>query len=169
MKEEAIKRLVDACRACKRIDALMPPLPEGTTPRAVRILDVVGRLEEQGGTVLVGAVSEALGATAPSVTKALAELEGHGYVRKEHLESDRRSVAVSLTERGKACRDVYVTRYFRVLSEHLSGLEERKLADAACLLESLLSGLASCQEEVEASIGKAAAEAGLVEGGRRRA
>lgn len=168
MKEEALKRLVDACRECGRIDALMPSLPEGVTPRAVRIVDALGKLEEQGGPVLVGEVSEALGATAPSVTRALASLEGLGYVRKEHLREDRRSVAVCLTEKGRACREVYVTRYFEGLSSRLADFDERRLEDAAELMESLLAAFADSRAEVGASVEQAAVEAGLLEGGRGR-
>ena len=54
------------------------------------------------GPLAVCALADAAGVAAPTATRMLDGLARDGFVERRHSESDRRSVLVSLTERGEA-------------------------------------------------------------------
>lgn len=71
-------------------------------PTAVRALYAMGG---QGGTATPSAVAEAVHLSRPSTSKLLARLTTAGLIQRSVQANDRRSVAVSLTERGQATFD----------------------------------------------------------------
>ena len=57
---------------------------------------------ERSGSLSPTELRDALGVTGPRVTAILHELEAQGLIRRETAPEDRRSVAIFLTEQGKA-------------------------------------------------------------------
>ena len=92
MKVESAKLVLDACQQAAQLQRLLPPLPEGITPRCVRVIEQIRRLSEEGGPVRVSDISEILDVTRPGITNVLRDLEELGYVEKRRDEADSRNV-----------------------------------------------------------------------------
>ena len=53
MDTALIKDFFDCCRDAKKILELLPPLPQGLTPRHIQIIDTISQLEEKNGLVKI--------------------------------------------------------------------------------------------------------------------
>ncbi len=127
MKTESVKLILDACQQAAQLQRLLPALPEGVTPRCVRVVEQIRRLSEGGKDVRVSDISEMLDVTRPGITNVLRDLVEMGYVSKRRDEEDSRIVFVSLTDRGEALYRRYVEAYHR----HLCGVFEELGDDGA--------------------------------------
>ncbi len=108
MDIQLTKRFLLACHTARHICESMPELPQGLTPRLVRIIDVIHQLQSQQDIVRVGDVSHLMNGTAPSITRSLKELTALGYVKKIRQASDRRVFSVQLTPSGNSIYKHYV-------------------------------------------------------------
>ena len=113
MDTALIKNFFDCCRDAKKILELLPPLPQGLTPRHIQIIDTISQLEEKNGLVKISDISTALHVTRPSITRLVSELAAAGYAQKAGSATDGRVTYVALTNKGKSCCDFYVKRYHR--------------------------------------------------------
>ena len=86
------------------------------------------------GSRPVGEIAADLGVTSQAVSKAVRELEGLGYVRREADPSDARVRRVGLTERGRDA--VAAAREIRaeLNARFATALGEERVADAAATL-----------------------------------
>src|SRR5579883_2589784 len=75
----------------------------GCTPGEVRLLICIRRCAKSGpDATKVSDLSKLLHITAPAVTQMLNSLEANGLVERQNDPSDRRSVLLTLTEKGEA-------------------------------------------------------------------
>lgn len=114
-----MKKFVDSFHEAKRLADMLPELPDGLTPRHIRILDNIYMLAQQGGAVRISDVSDAMRSTRPSITKLVNELQKKGYVDKTPDTADRRVILVSLTDAGREVHEVYCLNYHEWLSQLL--------------------------------------------------
>lgn len=131
MDAALIKQFFDCCHFARKILELMPPLPEGMTPRHIRIIDVISQLEDAGSPVRVSDISAALKATRPSVTRLVAELAALGVLTKTASPTDGRVTYVQLTKKGRGYYDFYVKKYHAWVGAHLTGVEPDDVAATA--------------------------------------
>lgn len=119
MTIEKIKAIFDACYLAKRSRDLLPPLPKGVTPSYIHYLDVIESFGQQGVSVKVSDISDALDIPRPGVTRTVKEMQAKGYLRKQTSESDGRVTYITVTEDGKNYPRYIIhsilTDYFRFL------------------------------------------------------
>ena len=130
MDTALIKDFFDCCRDAKKILELLPPLPQGLTPRHIQIIDTISQLEEKNGLVKISDISTALHVTRPSITRLVSELAAAGRV-----------TYVALTNKGKSCCDFYVKRYHNWVSSQLTGIKPDDLICAAATIRSFYAAL----------------------------
>ena len=102
MKVESVKLILDVCAEAAHIEQLLPELPQGITPRCVRVIEQIAKLSKEHRDVRVSDISEMLDVTRPGITAVLRELTEMGYVTKSRDDVDSRVVYVALTEKGWA-------------------------------------------------------------------
>lgn len=136
-----IKDFFDCCREAKKILELLPPLPQGLTPRHIQIIDTISQLEEKNGLVKISDISTALHVTRPSITRLVSELAAAGYAQKAGSATDGRVTYVALTNKGKSCCDFYVKRYHNWVSSQLTGIKPDDLICAAKTIRSFYAAL----------------------------
>jgi DNA-binding MarR family transcriptional regulator len=141
MDTALIKDFFDCCREAKKILELLPPLPQGLTPRHIQIIDTISQLEEKNGLVKISDISTALHVTRPSITRLVSELAAAGYAKKAGSATDGRVTYVALTNKGKSCCDFYVKRYHNWVSSQLTGIEPDDLICAAKTIRSFYAAL----------------------------
>ena len=106
-------------------------------------LYVLLALREEG-ELRVGALAEAAGLAAPTVTRMLDGLEKDGVVVRQHSEEDRRAVTASLTKRGCELVDAKRKDVDAKLGTVYDSLDPADRAQA----ERLLTSLAEAVEEL---------------------
>ena len=114
-------------------------MPEGLTPRCVRVIEQVALLEEKGEPVRVSDISEMLDVTKPGITAVLRTLAEKGYVTKTRDQKDNRVVYVALTDSGKDVYKRYVAEYHGHLSSVLSPLTDQDAVEAERIISLLLT------------------------------
>ena len=134
MTIEKIKAIFDACYLAKRSRDLLPPLPKGVTPSYILYLDVIESFGQQGVSVKVSDISDALDIPRPGVTRTVKEMQAKGYLRKQTSESDGRVTYITVTEDGKKLSKIYNTQYFNRL---LPLLEDISDEDAECTIRTI--------------------------------
>ena len=134
MTIEKIKAIFDACYLAKRSRDLLPPLPKGVTPSYIHYLDVIESFGQQGVSVKVSDISDALDIPRPGVTRTVKEMQAKGYLRKQTSESDGRVTYITVTEDGKKLSKIYNTQYFNRL---LPLLEDISDEDAECTIRTI--------------------------------
>ena len=93
------------------------------------------------GPLAIGALGERLGVTQQAASKAVADLERRGYVRRDADPGDRRARRVGLTERGEAAIEAG-RRHRTALEAELAGtLGPRRVAAALHLLADVAANL----------------------------
>jgi DNA-binding MarR family transcriptional regulator len=108
----------------------------GLTPSQLSALAAIDR----HGPLTLGALAEVERVAPPSVTKAVAKLEGEGWVERQVDEADRRVTWVSLTPTGASNLAKIRQRRNVWLAARLAALDEdqrRRLADALDVLDEL--------------------------------
>ena len=120
MKVESVKKILDICAEASKIESLLPPLPQGITPRCVRVVEQIAILSRQDKSVRVSDISEMLDVTRPGITAVLGSLAQMGYVTKTHDDTDSRVVFVALTDKGWGLYKTAVEEYHAHLAEVLS-------------------------------------------------
>lgn len=121
---------------------------ELTTTQAVAL-----RMTVTEGPQRMGALAQFLGVTVATASRTVDALAGAGLVRREADPADARAVLVVATARGKREFRLRHERFVRALerlSEELSELERRQLADA---LETLGRLFGAERGQVRASAG----------------
>ena len=119
--------------------------------RSVRKVDGSGELNAArlsalsvivfAGPVTLGELAEAEQVRPPTMTRMVNALEEQGLVRKSRDETDRRTVTLSATMKGKRLLVESRNRRIRPLAdrmERLGGHELKTLQDAAVLLQEIL-------------------------------
>lgn len=149
MKSEAVDEFLLACHHAKAIISHMPALPDGITPRDVRICDTLQDLQQSRESVRVGDISARMQATRPSITKALTNLESLGYVLKRADPIDKRSVLVELTAQGKQLVRIFVTDYHDWVAEQLQDVTAQDLKIAAQTIYKVEAALADAKPNEE--------------------
>jgi len=96
------------------------------------------------GELRVGALAEAAGLAAPTVTRMLDGLEKDGVVARQHSTEDRRCVTATLTPRGVELVDAKRKSVDKKLGTVYDALDPSDRAQA----ERLLSNLAEAVEEL---------------------
>ena len=134
MTIEKIKAIFYACYLAKRSRDLLPPLPKGVTPSYIHYLDVIESFGQQGVSVKVSDISDALDIPRPGVTRTVKEMQAKGYLRKQTSESDGRVTYITVTEDGKKLSKIYNTQYFNRL---LPLLEDISDEDAECTIRTI--------------------------------
>ena len=134
MTIEKIKAIFDAFYLAKRSRDLLPPLPKGVTPSYIHYLDVIESFGQQGVSVKVSDISDALDIPRPGVTRTVKEMQAKGYLRKQTSESDGRVTYITVTEDGKKLSKIYNTQYFNRL---LPLLEDISDEDAECTIRTI--------------------------------
>ena len=134
MTIEKIKAIFDACYLAKRSRDLLPPLPKGVTPSYIHYLDVIESFGQQGVSVKVSDISDALDIPRPGVTRTVKEMQAKGYLRKQTSESDGRVTYITVTEDEKKLPKIYNTQYFNRL---LPLLEDISDEDAECTIRTI--------------------------------
>ena len=137
MKRDAVKAFFLSCHKAKHITTLLPVLPEGVVARDVRIIDTIGRLQEERGQVHISDVSLSMGVTRPSITSAITRLESLGYVEKSHDETDGRAVCVALTQVGRDFAKVYIDCFYDWACDQLADVSEQDLKTAEQVIEAV--------------------------------
>ena len=143
MRVESVKLILDACQQASQLQRLLPALPEGITPRCVRVIEQIRRLSENGSTVRVSDISEMLDVTRPGITNVLRDLEEMGYVEKQRDEADSRIVFVSLTEKGEGLYRRYVQDYHRHLCDVFAELGDDGAKELARMIRFVVSAVAT--------------------------
>ena len=92
MKVESVKLILDVCAEAAHIEQLLPELPQGITPRCVRVIEQIAKLSKEHRDVRVSDISEMLDVTRPGITAVLRELTEMGYVTKSRDDVDSRVV-----------------------------------------------------------------------------
>jgi DNA-binding MarR family transcriptional regulator len=113
------------------------------------------RLVILDGPQRIGSLAKALGVTMATASRTVDALVVAGLVRREQDPTDARAVRVVLTARGRREHRVRYERFVRALerlSDELSELERRQLADALETLGRLFVG--SPETQARASSGR---------------
>ena len=142
MKGESVKLILDVCAEAAHIEQLLPELPQGITPRCVRVIEQIAKLSKEHRDVRVSDISEMLDVTRPGITAVLRELTEMGYVTKSRDDVDSRVVYVALTEKGWALYRRVVEDYHQHLTEVLSVIGDegaQELAQMIRCIKSLIS------------------------------
>ncbi len=134
MTIEKIKAMFDACYLAKRSRDLLPPLPKGVTASYIHYLDVIESLGQQGVSVKVSDISDALDIPRPGVTRTVKEMQTKGYLNKQTSESDGRVTYITVTEDGKKLSKIYNAQYFNRLLPLLEDISEE---DAECTIRTI--------------------------------
>ncbi len=105
----------------------------GCKPSEIRVLFCIGRNDQPDTSeIKVSEISKSLHVTSPTVTQLLKSLEANGLVERRLDLADRRSVGVSLTEKGKyvrlEARKMFATS-FKGLVDYLGENESEQLAE----------------------------------------
>ncbi|WP_299143368.1 MarR family winged helix-turn-helix transcriptional regulator [uncultured Dialister sp.] len=124
MNEELIRQFLLSCHEARRVCELLPDLPPRIKPRHIRIIDCIHRLHQEGETVRVSDVAEAMDSTMPSITKLVNELCDMEIVKKRQGRSDRRVFTLTLTDLGNHYYDMYVTRFHGWLCQEMQDIPE---------------------------------------------
>ena len=90
------------------------------TVTELHILDKIG--EDQGCTMSEAA--ERLGVTLATLTAAANRLEKKGYLQRERSNTDRRTVYLTLTNRGRAARRIHDRFHRRLCEAVVEGMTE---------------------------------------------
>ncbi len=134
MTIEKIKAMFDACYLAKRSRDLLPPLPNGVTPSYIHYLDVIESLGQQGVSVKVSDISDALDIPRPGVTRTVKEMQTKGYLHKQTSESDGRVTYITVTDAGKNLLKIYSEQYFNRLLPLLDDISDE---DAECTIRTI--------------------------------
>jgi DNA-binding MarR family transcriptional regulator len=105
---------------------------DGCKPSEIRVLFIIKRSEEYTHQIKVSEISKYLHVTSPTVTQLLKGLELRGLIERKVDATDRRSVGITLTEKGeqltqKARENVLAS--FTDLVEYLGKEESQQLAE----------------------------------------
>ena len=92
-------------------------------------------LEEEHGSAKVVEISDILGVTKPSVSKAMSQLLEDGYIDKELYGH------ITLTEKGRQAADKVVRKRRLIISylQHSLGLSKEEASKNACRMEHVIS------------------------------
>lgn len=117
------------------------PTAELTTPQALALRTIV-----REGPLRIGALADALGVTVATASRTVDALAAREFVRREADPADARAVRVVATARGRREHTMRRERFVRALerlSEELSEVEQRQLAESLETLARLFGGPAS--------------------------
>jgi DNA-binding MarR family transcriptional regulator len=146
MAEGIVRLLTELTR---RKDPSEPSTQELTTSQNQAM-----RLVILDGPQRIGSLAKQLGVTMATASRTVDALVAAGLVRREQDPHDARAVRVVLTARGRREHQVRYRRFVRALerlSDDLSEVERRQLADALETLGRLFGGEAETQARASAA------------------
>ena len=117
------------------------PTAELTTPQALALRAIV-----REGPLRMGALADALGVTVATASRTVDALAAREFVRREPDPADARAVRVVATSGGRREHRLRRERFVRALerlSEELSEVEQRQLAESLETLARLFGSSAS--------------------------
>ena len=126
MNPEKIKRMIDACYQAKRVQELLPPLPEGVTPAYIRYIDAIHKLRSGQERVKISDISDYLQLPRPGITRTVTEMVKKGYLTKKTSSEDGRITYISVTEAGEKLSEKYDKNYFGELVKYLDDISEEE-------------------------------------------
>jgi len=100
-----------------------------------RILTILLR----NGTVTQAELTEHLGVHPGSASEVLSKLENSGMIHREENKSDRRTIDIYLTEKGKAEAEILLAQSEQNKKEMFSALSEQEQKELLALLEKLIA------------------------------
>lgn len=109
--------------------------PLGLTPAQERALRIVTR---SGGTARMGEIASRMGIVPRSATGLIDRLEEAGVVRRAPDPDNRRSVQVTLAEKGERLREAMARARTDAAEELFAPLTDAQRADLAALLDLLV-------------------------------
>lgn len=151
MQTENVKKLIDICQEAGQLAEYFPSLPEGITPRCIRVIEQIAILSKEKEAVNVSSISEMLDVTRPGITAVLRNLESGGYVKKQRDRSDNRVVYVSLTPSGALLYQKYVEEYHAHLGEVLGEISDEEALHVHSLLSRVLTLVRNDAEQTRKS------------------
>lgn len=146
---DLVKQFILSCREADSIIAQMPELPDGLTPRHVRVADYIQRCADRQDEVHVSDIADSMGATRPSVTKLIHQFEEKGYLTKKQSDRDHRVFIISFTDKGKAFYRKYISGYFGWVSRCLSSVDPGEMRTAINVINSARRAIAENKYDEE--------------------
>lgn len=133
--------LLNACQEAKRVTELIPPLPQGLTPRHLKVVDAIQQLSSGGQAVKVSDISNLLQVTRPGITRLINELESFAIVTKEADAQDKRIVRLHLTSVGLQMYEYYIVQFHSWLAQQLPNLSPEEARVTAASIHKLYTVL----------------------------
>ncbi len=131
---ELAKDLMRTFQQFKRV-MKPPPMISGLKPSEMGLLFHIERFCDENSGVKVSELSSRMHVTSPSVTQLVTALEDRGLVTRRMDPDDRRSVLVSLTEKGEAITRQAEQGLQALLSGIVTHLGEEKSQQLISLLD----------------------------------
>lgn len=129
---EAARKLMEAFNRFRKLTK-GPPTYGGLKPSEMGLLmHVLGHCSGESGGAKVSELSSRMHVTSPSVTQLVTSLEERGLVTRRMDPEDRRSVLVSLTDKGREITAQAEAHFLAMLSgvvEHLGQEKSLMLAN----------------------------------------
>lgn len=119
-----IREFIDSCHTADKIISMFPKLPDGLTPRHIKVILAIHEQLEASGTAKISDISTAMNSTKPSITKLINELAEHGAVIKTPDSCDKRITRISLTDVGEHYYDSYCIKNHSQLAEILAEIPD---------------------------------------------
>ncbi len=137
MNVEETKQLIDSFYYAKKIQSMMPPLPFGLTPRHIRVLECICLAEDAG--TRISEISDKMHSTMPSITKLVNQLVQKDLAAKTRDPHDGRSSVILPTPAGSELYDVYVIKYYSILSDMLSYISDDQVKTTMYVIHQIYS------------------------------
>lgn len=126
-------RLVSAFFRFKRTPWHYAPA-DGLSQAETDVLETIKRAVRHGHTPRVSDISSALHVSSPTVTQHIHSLEGKGLVIRTHSKDDKRSVNLSLSDRGEQALNSHRINLERDFEEFIRSVGEEDSEILAALL-----------------------------------
>ncbi len=117
MNEELVKKIFRTCARAKRLTDFMPKLPDGMTPRHLRVMEAVVEINQENGVACIGDIGHYINTTLPSITHLINELEKLELVIRVPSTKDKRITQVVPTDSGVYFYEKYIREYHRHIAE----------------------------------------------------
>lgn len=131
-KEQMKFKLVDLSRRFKRVRPMPPQEVRELSPLEMYVLIGVARTQKTGSLVRPSDIARQCHTSPSAVSQFLKSLEKRGFIERNRVQGDSRSVRVDLTEKGrKAANSAYEarSRFFDSMIEAVGVAEMEQLLE----------------------------------------
>ena len=146
---EAIKTLLTTSHETTRLTQMQPPLPEGLTPRNLKVLDYIEQLERTAQPPKVSDIADLLQVTRPGITRLVRELEAISVIEKITDAKDKRIVRLRLTPSGRKLHAYYIAQYHGWLAEQITDISEHDIRTTAATIAKLYAIMSERKPKLE--------------------